>query len=359
MATGGTLPFSIEVPRLGYTSATTAALEVVTRSLEAARALLWCWEAWALLLLSWLSRRRMVPIVLCLAALAFILGRRAGLGWEAFSHLALSLGVFAACRLGWRAWKDGQLALAQIVAVSTLTGLLLTAGSSNGFVMFYYVIPSFIIPLAAPRSDNDGAPRHVELFALGLVGLLSTLSLIASIRMTYRDCPPRECRAEIACGAFAGIRTSARRAFLIEEMNRLLTGKTFAIAGPKLPGAYFFGDVRSSFGSINILFTWPDEMQRQVLLRMEQERRFPEVIILVRSEPWSWGMNVGVSAPAIHDPSVPFMRYINCVKGQRLAQQVEYEAWDTVAAKLRPCVEESLTTTNGAGGGGLASRPAL
>jgi hypothetical protein len=252
----------------------------------------------------------------------------------------VSLGFVGALMLGLSAVAHENVFLVGIVAASLLSTFGIALSSTNGALALYWGLPGLVIPfvaLATPSLRTSGAWCFVA-----FLGVLVFGTFTYQRTHNYYEVPPGNCDTRLTLPPLAGLKTSARRAFLVTEIERLMKDKTFALVFAEVPGPFFFSKVRPSADTIMVEPLAAADVHRRSLHHFSEENRFPEIILKSKVRPWYWGVEHPFRHKLLAYPAGdPYVRFANCVKDKTLVDYEEFVAYSVDRSKLANCVEAS------------------
>lgn len=130
--------------------------------------------------------------------------------------------------------------ITSLVLVSTLLAqVCMSLSSSNGAWISFFTAPALIVPFMGWLEKNRSF--RASLVFNALVALLVLRVSDHQLTRAYRDLPPLEENATVQVEPYTGLKTSARRAYLINEIGGATKGKHFVFAWHKLPGVFLSG----------------------------------------------------------------------------------------------------------------------
>ncbi len=165
---------------------------------------------------------------------------------------------------------------------------------------------------------------------------------------TFYDVPLAKADARMEVAPLQGLRTSSRRAYLVNEISKLVADKKFVLAMGDLPGAVMFGKVRSAIDTTFTDLEAPPAMIETSLKFMVERKRTPELFIIANEHAWTWGMPFPPTPPYTRTPyreiikQSRFAEYVQCARGELVFQEPELEAWTVNVSRLEECLHPEL-----------------
>lgn len=244
------------------------------------------------------------------------------------------LGVAGAIFLTARGLARKDLA-SLLLGLGAASGLAIVAMASEGAQgSIYWVVPVGALPLLALSRQFSA---RLQITLLCQLSLMVCTALTVKMTNTYGDVPVAQCDTEITTPPLTGIRTSKRRAFLIEEVSRVAQGKDYAISYARMPLPYYFSTLRSAIGTTIIEHEAPNEVQNQILYKMITLNRTPEVLFKMRQIGWEWGKNEIFLEQ--YPAGYPLDLFVDCAATKKLVGYTELEVYELDARKVKDCVQ--------------------
>lgn len=235
-----------------------------------------------------------------------------------------------------------------VVAVTAVASLLMAVSSANDYIALFWVLPGAIVPFvalihseanlrASARSQKRvWEERHGQWVLAGFLVLLLGGNLFHQKRRTYFDVSTGNATAEVSVPPLQGLRTSGRRAYLVERLSQILANETFAIAYADIPGAFWFGKVRPSVDTVMVEPLAPEALNEHSLRTLRERNRLPSVILATKVDPWRWGM--GRPPERFVSPGHPFAKFTNCVSGGVIVEEEEFAIYRVDQTKIDECL---------------------
>jgi hypothetical protein len=295
---------------------------------------------WALVIVGWLipqelgpkKMRTMLPWALSVAFLVNVLALNIGQTMSLF----LGLAAGATLLLFYHSSTRPILAVLSVAGASTM---LLMGVSSSTTVALFWAVPALVIPfLGFYSSENTNQAGYSLGFVCGWVFLVLLGAFRYQIEVNYEDVAPGDAVAEVKVAPFQGLYTSERRAFLLEALSKVSGTADYALAHMAVPGTFMFGKVKSSVPFLFEDISAPPALQHQALIRMAERKRFPDVMILAKTHPWTWGIGGIIPSSIVYPEWDPLARYIRCAAGEIIFSCDEFEAYRADPAKVSGCV---------------------
>lgn len=297
----------------------------------------------------WFPRARLWLALPCTAfvAMRFWFARDVGMTMDAYVSLGLAAGIILLLRSS----KDRDPWLLMMTVTSLLVTLGIAVSSTNQWLALFWGLPGLIIPFVAMQTlDMDemrrrkGADELVEPFSRQLM-LRVFLVFIAygcfqfQRTTTYYDVPPGNCVTPVTVEPLKGIKTSERRAFLTEELHRLVGNANFVLAFADIPGPFYFGKARPAADTVIVEAEAPYELHQRSLRRMAERNRIPDLVIRAKVHPWYWGIQHPLArVPMKYPVDDPYSRFAHCARTKTLVDYEEFEAFEIDRAKVKACV---------------------
>ncbi len=236
--------------------------------------------------------------------------------------------------------KRSDILLGTIAAVGT--GFMVGMSSNSGHNGLFWVIPAVVIPFSAVLTQwNITSPKigRAQMVAhaafIIFAATIATGALFFQSNACYRDTPLRQCSVKLAIPPYTGLYTNPRRAYLMNVLFEQLRQKQFVLAFPNLPGVILFPGIRSSIPTTLVNFSFP--FNSYYLSKLFVRRRFPETLVRVKIEPWTWGTGKpNYLAVPKDDPLVAFS---DCAKGPTIVDLPEFEIDAVDAGRVESCAE--------------------
>jgi len=248
----------------------------------------------------------------------------------------VSIGFTGGTVILFRGVRHGSPALLAIGGAGVAALGMIGMASSNGVVALFWAVPLLAIPFVAFLERRAPSPGAVCTQAA--VSVLMLYVCVGSVRYLLHedkfDVAPYKCTETLQMAPLKGIRTSHERARLIGDLQKTVENRKFALS-IGIPGAFFFGDVRSSINSSAVNpFVFPAELGRESLLDMIRQGRYPEIVIHERVLTWSWGM-----APVVrkYDPEDPYILFSECARVRTVYDGVFFGAYEMDRGKVVDC----------------------
>lgn len=165
---------------------------------------------------------------------------------------------------------------------------------------------------------------------------------------TFYDVPLAQADTRVEAGPLKGTYTSARRAFLVGEIARLTEGKKFILSLGDFPGAMLFGHSRSAIDTTFTDLEASPAMLETSLTKMMERKRFPELYLVAKQHPWTWGMRYPPTPPFTKTPYPEIIKgnrlvdFVRCSGGNLLLSEPELEIREVVSSQLEPCLRPEL-----------------
>jgi hypothetical protein len=297
------------------------------------------WIAWAGVLLS----------ILYLAVRLIVVkepGTRALSGW-------IGIAVAGAFVLMYEAWKESrEIPFYAVGVTSAIMGVMAMASSgANGASV--WAAPAIILPFLAFIVERTPGPyfRRVSpdgVLFLSLLIAVGTASLWSELTRTYKDVTPAECISGIKVPPLEGIKTSIRRAFLLEKLAEYSAGKKFVFTDGALPVVYLFGEARSSLNTIFADTRFTPQIKTKQFSEMVENNREPQLLIKPKRHAYEWGYGV---VEVFVNKDDPYDVFYECAKSNRLAQFFEFDAYESDPARSKECIKKMFLSEK------LAVRP--
>lgn len=236
--------------------------------------------------------------------------------------------------------RSGELMVLPLIGLGV--ALTMSFVSHNSHHAIFWSVPVLLIPLMAEAvKDLRGegfaslVRRRSALVPLFLwVVAIGVGTLHHSQSATYFDAPIAQCTRELKTPPLTGIRTTERRAALIEKMGEALKSSRFAVSFG-VPGAFYFSKVRSSTDSSIVNVDFPLALARQGLDHMRSGLRNPELFVIQKTHSWEWGKQ---SEPLLYSSSHPLVKFFQCARGEAVVREPELEIWTVHESNLGPCL---------------------
>jgi hypothetical protein len=275
------------------------------------------------LLIIYFIRRTVIATDLNLLVKSFI-------GWEGASALFV-VGL---------AIRQRKPALLFCAMISVTTAMVVALSSNIGAVSLFWAGPALIIPGAAllnqHLSDNKTfSARILQIVPLLFFATMAYGAFYTQRTLCYRDVPPKECTRLITAPPYQGIRTNPERAALIDLLYLNLKNRKVVLAYPNLPGVFLFPGLIPATDSTLVNFDFPLQFDTSSLEKMIFYHRYPEVVVRVKSEPWTWGLppTNWLAFPTDR----PLRQFAECVRGKSLIQVPEFEIYEVTQQLSEPC----------------------
>jgi hypothetical protein len=264
----------------------------------------------------------------------------------------VSLGITGAVFLFSQAWRDRDALRAGLVVSALLMAFGIALSSTNQYLALFWALPAIIVPFAAAQTDQ--ALLRLRPFSLkaclreggchaGLLLFLGFFALSAGQYQrlnTYYDVPPGNCETELNVVPLQGLRTSPRRAFLVETIAKLVGDREFILSFAETPGPLYFGQARSAVDTTMVEQGAPFETNGRSIQRMAMRDRLPTLAIKSHVRPWYWGIHHPLShQPLAYPDHDPYSAFLNCARGKKLANYEEFSAYEIAPAKAAACVK--------------------
>jgi hypothetical protein len=269
----------------------------------------------------------------------------------------VALGVVAAVIMGFTFWNEENSGGLSMVVSSVLVALGIALSSTNQHLALFWAMPSLIIPFVARElSEAEMRSRGVNFFwrireGMGHGTILLFILFLAAGTLqyqrlhTYYDVPPGNCSTEVNVSPLTGLKTSPRRAFLIQELSRLVGDRDFVMSFAETPGTLLFGQARSAVDTTMVEQGAPRETNLRSLQRMVERGRFPSLAIRAKIRPWYWGIHHPLShSPLTYPANDPYSQLVECAKSETLVDYEEFSAYEIDRAKIAGCVSQIETT---------------
>jgi hypothetical protein len=239
--------------------------------------------------------------------------------------------------------KDPLLFL--LTTVSTITALIAAFSSHAGPVSLLWAAPSLVIPAAALlqkslESVRTPPARILQGGVTGFIALVALGAMQSQLTTSYRDVAPKNCTRAISVPPYQGIRTNPRRAFLVDSLSRALKGKHLVLSYPNLPGVFLFPGIRSAADTTLVNFAFPPRFDLSAIKKMILYRRYPEAVVKVRVEPWTWG-NPPENVLALPEDR-PLVKFSECIRGKTVLKLPEFEVFEATQDTAEACAKKSL-----------------
>jgi hypothetical protein len=196
---------------------------------------------------------------------------------------------------------------------------------------------------------DDVKPSWPARLVLGLVFLFTAKEaflLQKNWTSTFYDVPISEASTELTMRPLQGLRTSERRAKLIGELSSVVESKKFVLAFGGSPGTFLFGGVRSAIDTIFSDVEMPADLIRQSLTKMLARKREPELFVIYKKYPWTWGLPFPPTPPSAQTPYAEmiekngFTDYVRCARSSLVFSEPEVEVWNVAREKLESCISK-------------------
>jgi len=282
--------------------------------------------------------------------------------WEFFRHPdavttighMVAIGLSGAIVLLSWAWVQREPYWIVMVLVSAACSFGIALSSTNGFLAFFWILPSLIIPFAAVQTEEVSlrlrpwGQREIWKEGYGQVLVMLFLAVIArgsfhyQRTTTYYDVPPGNCDTRLSVAPLQGIKTSPRRAFLVEELERLTRNEKYVLAFADIPGPFLFGNVRPSVDTTIVEAEAPLATNQRSLRNMVIRERFPNLIIKAKVHPWYWGIHHPLAhIPMKYPVDDPYTRFADCARAQTIVDYEEFEAYRVAPERIRECASKA------------------
>ncbi len=265
----------------------------------------------------------------------------------------VALGVCGAFVLGVTAIVHRDIFRLTSVVLSLMVATGMALSSANGYLAFFWVMPTLIIPFLAEETDDVTSrlrPLNAKrVFTEGsghalllvFVGAVLFGSFQYQRHNTYYDVPPGNCTTKLSLAPLEGVQTSDRRAFLIQEIARLVDKNPFVLTFSEISGPLLFSAVRPSMDTGLVERVATEETNRRSILKMWKENRFPSIIIKANVRPWYWGVQHPLAhIPMEYSKNDLMLKFSSCIRGITLARYEEFDAYSVAPEKIGPCVQD-------------------
>ncbi len=295
--------------------------------------------------LSLMVLRRMSPRIVGVISVPFLVAivwnfSRKGEASYLLYSLSTALGLCGAAYLIWDSLKAPRFE-ALVFGLTTLSvGFVMGVSSWAGMVSLLWVLPILAIPLFARADAGPRVPKLSAVLHL-LGGLLLVAQVSSALTRTYGDASPSACTTELKAPPLQGIKTTPSRARALEELAAVTERHGFAVTLGAMPITFLFGTVRSSFDSSYTLLGSPDWIQKEALIKLLRNGRFPEVIVVKKQSGWEWGASPNSSVPWIPGKS-PYETFAVCIKKEVLHQSAEFDAFSVDPVSIPSCVKQVI-----------------
>jgi hypothetical protein len=166
-----------------------------------------------------------------------------------------------------------------------------------------------------------------------------------NLSSSYMDVGPAQTEVTLQIPPLKGLRTTKRKAFLIERISELVKDRDFAITYPFLPGTLFFGDVRHSLDTTITHSISSRELHAKYLKHISSGRP-PEIAVIALTSPWSWGMGKGMGRiENVFAADDGIWAYVNCSKTKLLLEEPEVVVWELDPKKSKICLNGALSSS--------------
>lgn len=165
---------------------------------------------------------------------------------------------------------------------------------------------------------------------------------------TFYDVPLAQASATMEVAPLEGLHTSSRRAYLVNALAKLVAERKFVLAMGDLPGAVLFGKARSAIDTTFTDLEATPALIEASLKFMVENRRLPELFIIAKNHPWTWGMPHPPTPPFTRTPygeivkQNRFIEYAQCARGGLILQEPELEIWSVNPLRLEGCLRPEL-----------------
>ncbi len=242
---------------------------------------------------------------------------------------------------------NGWLSTLGVSALSS--AFVLCLSSTNSAIALYWIMPVAIIPWLSVWMSGWNDLKRLSAVQLNRVGVMVALVGIAygafqhQRLRSYYDVPPGNCDTVVKVDPLRGLRTSSRRAFLIEKLSEFVGDQKFVLAFADIPGTFLFSKVRQSVDTILVEAHASRFVQRRSVRRILEYGRIPGRIIRAKIHPWYWGIqHPTLSRKAIdYSQDDPYMEFTRCVAEEKIANYDEFEVYTVKTERVQPCVERA------------------
>lgn len=175
-----------------------------------------------------------------------------------------------------------------------------------------------------------------------------TFLLQKNFTSTFYDVPIAKADTTMEVPPLQGLRTSGRRAYLVNRLSSLVADKKFVLAMGDLPGAVLFGNVRSAIDTTFTDLEAPPALIEASLKFMIEQKRVPELFVIAKEHAWTWGMPFPPTPPFTRTPyreivkQSRFAEYAQCARATQVLDEPELEVWTVNASRLESCLRPEL-----------------